>query len=272
MEEFERGIEHAKMETAKAEESRLQMEQSLRDAEDQIVCLRASRQLEKSKLSSLERQTSNYTIQVEELKSGHDKNAEKLLKELSDLKARNQELEANMAQCESEKNSLKEQQEQGHAAVDQKRKRMEEERAIMTENHIIELQNVKNEAKRYKESKEEMEAMHKEMKAELECNSQELQALTTRSNQESDGKLLGRVLELVQMNSVLTGQLVTASAENQSSRDEIGTLKSEMAALSDEKLKVEWKLARRQKFKGRLSGMTESLKDDLVQLSYQKEY
>ena len=48
---------------------------------------------------------------MEELKSGHDKSAEKLLEEFSDLKVRNQELEANMAQCESEKNSLKEQQE-----------------------------------------------------------------------------------------------------------------------------------------------------------------
>ena len=33
---------------------------------------------------------------MEELKSGHDKNAEKLLEEFSDLKVRNQELEANI--------------------------------------------------------------------------------------------------------------------------------------------------------------------------------
>ena len=58
-----------------------------------------------------------------------------------------------------------------------------------------------------------------------------------------------------------------------------------MEALAEEKLHLEWKLAReaqkseqrkeqakerRQKFKGRLSDMTGSLKEDLVQLSYEK--
>jgi len=245
VEEFERGIEHAKMETAKAEESRLQMEQSLQDAEDQIVYLRASVEVEKSKVSSLESGESDYMIQVAELKSDHDKNADKLLKKIS---AYLQMLEASMAQCESENNNLREQQEQDHAAFGRERKRMEEERASMKENHTIEL------AKKGKESKR-------------------------TGNQDSDSNLLERVAELERMNLILTRQADKAYAENQSSQDENDTLKCDMAALSKEKLQVELKLARemlkiqkrkdeakerRQKFQGRLSGMPDSLKDDLV--------
>mmetsp|Transcript_9598 Transcript_9598/g.16709 ORF Transcript_9598/g.16709 Transcript_9598/m.16709 type:complete len:143 (-) Transcript_9598:173-601(-) len=72
----------------------------------------------------------------------------------------------------------------------------------------------------------------------------ELQALRTGSNQESDHKLLERVAELERINEDLKGQLITTDADNHSSQDQIATLKSEMAALSEGKMQAEWKLAR----------------------------
>ena len=65
---------------------------------------------------------------------------------------------------------------------------------------------------------------------------------------------LERVAELERMNAESAGQLlVTANACDQpSGEDEIATLKAQVVALSEEKLEVEWKLAReRQKTKAR---------------------
>jgi len=286
VQEFEREIERVKMETAKAEESRLQMQLSLQDAEDEIVCLKATIELQKSKVSSLERGKSDYSTQVEEIISCNEKNVEELLKEIDDLKARNQELEQNMDRHESEKKELREFWEKDRDAFDRECKLVEEELELLTENHAIELQNLKREAKTYKESNVEMEVMYKEMQAELESTSEGLQELRRIKN-ESDNNLLKRVAELERMNADLTGQLITADLKNQSSQDEIATLKSEMEALSEAKSEVEKKLEkeiqralrrkeesklRRQKFKGKLVGMTEILKEDLVQLSYQRDF
>ena len=118
-------------------------------------------------------------------------------------------------------------------------------------------------------------------------DSVELQALRTSSNQESDHKLLERIAELERMNADLKGQLlITTDADNHSSRDQIATLKSEMAALSEGKLQAEWKLARemqkskkrkddakerRQAFKGKLANMSETLTEDKIGRSYQME-
>ncbi|KAL7535997.1 hypothetical protein ACHAXR_006850 [Thalassiosira sp. AJA248-18] len=88
VEEFEREIERLKMETAKAEESRRQMEQSLQDAQGQIVCLSVKAELEKSFVSSLERQNNEYMTQVEDLKASNEDITQKIMKENSELKSR----------------------------------------------------------------------------------------------------------------------------------------------------------------------------------------
>ena len=72
---------------------------------------------------------------------------------------------------------------------------------------------------------------------------------------------------------------------------EIAALKSEKETMSEEKLQIEWKLARekqkskrrkedakerRQRFKGKLAGMAEtmkdSLKEDMIKRSYEKDF
>mmetsp|Transcript_18639 Transcript_18639/g.44859 ORF Transcript_18639/g.44859 Transcript_18639/m.44859 type:complete len:882 (+) Transcript_18639:153-2798(+) len=387
--EFDMEIERIKMETAKAEEGRRKMKQSLKEAEDQIICLGATIAIEKRKVASLEKQRNDSILQAEKLETDHDKTIKNLLSEITELKARseeletsmaqsedkkegltvtfdhelklleerhasdmaglkaqnhelesriiqyqtenrqchqerkiseegladdvaelkarNQELEANIALCETKRNRLREQQEKDRDLFDQERMRLEEGRAFMDKMHKMELEQMQSEARKHKESKEEIEVLYKEMQTELESNSKELQTLRD-SIKENDGKLLIRIGELERMNSDLTNQLanpqlgqagaITPPKSNakthstkgnegdKSSQDEvITTLKSQVEALAEEKLHLEWKLAReakkskqrkdqakerRQKFKGRLSDMTGSLKEDLVQLSYEK--
>ncbi|KAL7548872.1 hypothetical protein ACHAWF_012136 [Thalassiosira exigua] len=220
VEELETEIERVKMEASKAEESRKQMEQSLNDADDQIVCLRASIGLEKSKVTSLEKQANNQSTQMEELKAVHEENVHNLMKEIGDLKNRNQVLKANVAECEIEKKRLMEQRELDDRAL----KRLKSEQSELVEKHRGELRE-------------------------------------------------------------LRGELASAQADNQSSQEEIAILKSDMASLNEKNLKLESNLMRelekaqrrkdeakerRQKFKGKLVGMTETLREDMVQLSYQK--
>lgn len=266
--EFEREIERVKLETAKAEDSRLQMEQSLQCAEDQIACLRATVEFEKNKVTRLESGKCDFSTQLEELKSFNEKNTARLLKEIIDLKACNQQLESDLAQCNSEKNRLEEQRQQERDAFSQEKERLEESQAMLTENHMVESRKLQDEAKRYKESNEETKAMCKEMKAELESNMKELH--NELHNLRSNSKVSDEHV----------AELDVAKRSLSSSQDEVVTLKNEVAVLTwklDKEMQKAQKRKeearhRRQKFKGKLVGMTEILKEDLVQLSYQKDF
>lgn len=258
------------------------MEQSLQDAEDQIVCLRASVELEKSKVSSLERQKKEHLAQVEENKMVM---ADQSQKEIYDLKAQNGKLEADMLQYEAEKNKLKEQLQHGHDLFYQERIVMDSEQAILIEEHKVKLECMKKEVISYKEQKECMDALCAEMQSKLESTCEELQASKASKSDSTD--LDGTVAELEIKNTVLSHELVAAKSNDQKSQDEIAALKSEVAALTQKSSYLEFQLERelikkrqrndkakekRQKFKGRLSGMRESLKDDIVDMTYEKDF
>jgi len=125
------------------------------------------------------------------------------------------------------------------------------------------------------------------MKAELDSKIEEVQELRMRETEGND-HLLVRVAELEHANAALAGQLVgnQGSLNSMATIDEIASLKFGIAALSQEKLHVEHKLEKvtrkakkrkgeakqkRQKVRRKLAGMTEILKEHLVQTSYQNE-
>lgn len=125
----------------------------------------------------------------------------------------------------------------------------------------------------------------------------ELQALQTDYHGGVDGKLLERVAELERLNADLRGQLEknnrskndypsNAHDENPSKEETIASLKSEVESLKEEKLQVEWRLAReiekskkrkedsrkkRDSLKCKLASMSETLVEDKVLRSYERE-
>jgi len=125
----------------------------------------------------------------------------------------------------------------------------------------------------------------------------ELQSLRARYQGSDNNNLLERVAELERTNKDLKGQLAQKNADNNStanggddyhsSKDEIiATLRSEMETLKEEKSQSEWNLAkemqknkkrkddgkkRRESFKARIEGMSETLMEDKVRRSYERE-
>ncbi|KAL9179345.1 hypothetical protein ACHAXT_008635 [Thalassiosira profunda] len=305
IEGYEREIEQAKREASEAEERRLEMARSLQEAEEQIVCLRATVELETSKASTLERQSQDHLAQLEELKAAGD-DRQNLLEEIEKLKARvtqetgkvsslekkNEEqlaklealeavgdekevlskevneLKTCVTQYEAANEKLKAELEQERDSFRQEQEDMAEDREKQAEKHELEVEALKEEVLQRNKEKEDLEATHAEMQAKL-THSQKLETLSA-VNADKNDELQGRMAEL---------------------EKEIATLKSEKETMSEEKLQIEWKLARekqkskrrkedarerRQRFKGKLAGMAEtmkdSLKEDMIKRSYEKDF
>jgi len=118
--EFEKEIERFKAETANAEESKRKLAVSLQEAEEQIVCLMANMEIEKSRSITLEKQNYEYMMQVEELTLRNEElkemkkqdsaesseSNEKLLKTINDLTVQNEELQKKMKVVSEEKAQL----------------------------------------------------------------------------------------------------------------------------------------------------------------------
>lgn len=115
--QFEREMERLKIETANAEKGQQKLAISLQESAEQIVCLMASLEIEKSKVSSLERQNYDFMMQVEELtllneelKATEQKKSstcdKALLKSVEDLKLHSFQLEKRIEQLVEEKSQL----------------------------------------------------------------------------------------------------------------------------------------------------------------------
>lgn len=115
--EFEEEIERLKTETANAEKGQQQLAVSLQESAEQIVCLMASVEIEKSKVANLEKQNYDFMMQVEELTLLNEElktakppqsscNDEALRKSIEDLKAHNEYLEKKVEQLADEKTQL----------------------------------------------------------------------------------------------------------------------------------------------------------------------
>lgn len=115
--EFEKEIERLRTENANAEKGQQKLAVSLQESAEQIVCLMASIEIEKSKVANLEKQNYDFMMQVEELtllneelqaseqkKSSFSDNG--LLKSVEDLKSRNEHLEQRVGQLAEEKSQL----------------------------------------------------------------------------------------------------------------------------------------------------------------------
>jgi hypothetical protein len=261
--EFEREIERIKMETARSDERRLQMEKALQESEDEIICLKANVELSLGRAESMKRENTRIAMQLEEQSIASEKYRDGLMKELRDLKTRNHELERSLIDSESEKNTLVKRQEDDHESFLRQLKQIEAEQALMAENQNSELQK------------------------ELRVACEEVRALKV-GHAKSVRSLSDRVAELERTNEDLRGQIASANNTNHSAAQEhdVASLKSSIETLIEDKLELERKLnheiqksmerrneakERRRRFKGKLVGMAETLKDDLVQLSYQRE-
>jgi hypothetical protein len=251
VEEFEREIERIKMESAKSEESRLRMEKALLENADEIVCLKANIELSTGRAASMERENKRIMMQLEELNLNSEKDRDGLLKEICDLKARNHELEKTLIECASEKKMMMKHQEVDRGSFAQELKQMKVEQTLMAEKANIKFQ-------------EELKAVRDEVHALMLSNTD---STTEQSN---------RFAELERTNEDLRGQLASANESNNSAQDKVASLISAIEALTREKLQLELKLTReiqkstkrrdeakerRQKFKGKLAGMAETLKD-----------
>lgn len=115
--EFEKEIERLRTETANAEKGQQKLAVSLQESSEQIVCLMASIEIEKSKSAALERQNYDYMMQVEELTLINEElkaiqqnqssgNGTSLLKSIEELKAHNEHLEKRVDQLAEEKAQL----------------------------------------------------------------------------------------------------------------------------------------------------------------------
>jgi hypothetical protein len=115
--QFEKEIERLKSETANAEKGQQKLAVSLQESAEQIVCLMASIEIEKSKVASLEKQNYDFMMQVEELtllneelKATEQKKSSTgdiaLVKSLDDLKLHNERLERRVEQLVEEKSQL----------------------------------------------------------------------------------------------------------------------------------------------------------------------
>ena len=174
--EFEREIERIKREAAKAEENRLKLEQALQEAQDQIICLRASAELEKSKMASLGTKKSEHMTQLEELKAGYEDSTQQLLKEINELKSRNQALETKVAQSETENVQLKEKLESDCNHYGNELRVMEVQQTTLANEHETQVQNLNTEAREYKRKFEEIEVRY----AELQVESERIPCLETK--------------------------------------------------------------------------------------------
>ena len=135
------------------------------------------------------------------------------------------------------------------------------------------------------ETLKRMEAKQSEMAEELKKMTNE--ARSYKEKWEETKAALGRDGELEYKNQVMEGVLNAVKADNKTHQDVIAALESNMAKVSEEKLNLELQLARevqkstqrrsaakerRNKLKGKLDGMKETLRDDMVkQLSYPVE-
>jgi len=251
VEEFEREIERIKMETAKSEESRLRTEMALLETGDEIVCLKANIELALGRAASMERENKVIVTQLADLTISNQKDMDGLLREICDLKARNHELESTLIERESEDEILVKCQEDERASFFQTIKRMEAEQTSMAE--------------------EENRRIRDELKAAYD----EVQTLRLRDT-EITNKLSDRVAELERANDDLRGQLASAANIDGSAQDKVDSLASTIETLTKEKFQLESRLTkeiqkstkrrdeakeRRQKFKGKLAGMAETLKD-----------
>lgn len=233
--EFEIEIERIKNETAKSEASRLRME-------DEIICLKANMELAIGKASRVERENKDFLMKLEELQVSNENDTNILLKEICILKSRNHDLETKVFDCESENTILAQRQEDDCKSLIQKQKQIETLQFTMEEKEH-ELQLLRND------------------------------------NTNSISKLTDQVSELERLNKDLREQLATAVSKSNSSHSEdnaVTSLTSTIDTLTREKLHLESMLARevekstarrmeakerRQKFKGKLAGMAETLKD-----------
>ena len=233
--EFEMEIERIKNETAKSEASRLRME-------DEIICLKANMELAIGKVSRVERENKDFLMKLEELQVSNENDRNILLKEICILKSRNHDLETKVFDCESEKTILAQRQEDDCKSLIQKQKQIETLQFTMEEKEH-ELQLLRND------------------------------------NTNSISKLTDQVSELERLNKDLREQLSTAVNKSNSSCSNdksVTSLTSTIDTLTQEKLHLESRLARevdksiarrmeakerRQKFKGKLAGMAETLKD-----------
>ena len=251
VEEFEREIERIKMETAKSEESRLRTEMALLETGDEIVCLKANIELALGRAASMERENKVIVTQLADLTISNQKDMDGLLREICDLKARNHELESTLIERESENEILVKCQEDERGSFFQTIKRMEAEQTSMAE--------------------EENRRIRDELKAAYD----EVQTLRLRDT-EITNKLSDRVAELERANDDLRGQLASAANIDGSAQDKVDSLASTIETLTKEKFQLEMRLTkeiqkstkrrdeakeRRQKFKGKLAGMAETLKD-----------
>lgn len=251
VEEFEREIERIKMETAKSEESRLRTEKALLETGDEIVCLKANIELALGRATSMERENKGIMTQLVDLTISNQKDRDGLLREICDLKTRNHELESTLIERESENEILVKRQEDERGSFFQTIKRMEAEQTSMAE--------------------EENRRIRDELKAAYD----EVQTLRLRDT-EITNKLSDRVTELERANDDLRGQLASAANIDGSAQDKVDSLASTIETLTKEKFQLESRLTkeiqkstkrrdeakeRRQKFKGKLAGMAETLKD-----------
>jgi chromosome segregation ATPase len=230
--EFEMEIERIKNETAMSEASRLRME-------DEIICLKAHMELAIGKATRVERENKELATRLEELQASNENDRNNLLKEICMLKSRNHELETKLFDSESEKSILAQCQEDDCKFSIQKQKQIESLQFTMEEKE------------------------------------HELQLLR---NDNTKSMLADQVSELKRLNNDLREQLTVVNESNNSCSDNsaVTSLTSTIDSLTREKLLLESRLARevekstarqkeakerRQKFKGKLAGMAETLKD-----------
>lgn len=246
--EFEMEIERIKVETAKSDERRLQMEKALQETEDEIICLKAKVELAVGRAESMERENTRIAMQLEEQSISNEKYRDDLMKEMCDLKTQHRELVSSLMKSESEKRTLMNRQEDEHESFLRELRQLEAEQMLMAEK--------KNDA----------------LQEELKSVRDEVQALRL-GNAECVIRLSDRVAELERTNEDLRGQLVSAEKRNYAAQEnDVASLKSTIEALTEDKLDLERRLndeiqksmerrneakERRRKFKGKL----EILKD-----------
>ena len=115
--EFEKEIKRLRAENANAEKGQQKLAVSLQESAEQIVCLMASIEIEKSKVANLEKQNYDFMMQVEELTLLNEElktleqlkpqcSDKALLKSVEELKSQNEHLEQKVGQLVDEKSQL----------------------------------------------------------------------------------------------------------------------------------------------------------------------
>lgn len=140
--ELEREIKRIKVEKIKSEESRLQLKYSLREAEEQIICLKASADQALRKVSSMQVERQEFMSHLEELKNFNKTNDENLTGEINELKKVNQTMKENLTKCLIEENEQ------------QKKRAMYEELCRLQRREVLMLQEEKRKLQAELEKKE----------------------------------------------------------------------------------------------------------------------